>query len=188
VRVRLLQAEGPGRPVDELCQAVVVTAKDRPGTPAWQHRAPPPLPDWRSIDVAPLAAPLAPVFAHHFEFRVTGALPFSSSSRATAQGFLRPCAPDGQPRPPVDAAVIAACADAWWPAAFALFDAPRPTATITYALELGVDPASLDPDEPLFHDARCDVAADGYAVEHRALWTPRGTLVAQNQQVFAVIR
>jgi hypothetical protein len=141
------------------------------------------------------------VFAQHFEFRITGALPFSSSSRATAQGFIRPHRGfdarvdaggagrvDGGVDGGVDAAVVAACADAWWPAAFALFDGPRPTATITYALELTGDPATLDAHAPLFHDAVSDVAVDGYATEHRTLWTPDGALVAQNQQVFAIIR
>jgi hypothetical protein len=181
VRVRLLQAEAAGRAPDELAQAVVVIAKDRPDTPAWSHAAPPDIPDWRTVPEVPLAPPLAPVFTQHFEFRVTGALPFSSASRATAQGFVRPKA-----RGVVDAAVVAACADAWWPAAFATFSAPRPMATITYALEL--HDAAVDADEPLFHDADCDVAAAGYATEHRRLWSPSGRLVAQNQQVFAVIR
>ena len=181
VRVRLLQAEAPGRPLDELCQAVVVVAKDRPGTPSWSHLPSPSIPDWRAVPEVPLAPPLAPVFTQHFEFRVTGVLPFSSAERATAQGFVRPKAGGV-----VDHAVIAACADAWWPAAFATFDAPRPMATVTYALEL--HDTAVDADEPLFHDARCDVAASGYAVEHRTLWTPSGRLVAQNQQVFAVIR
>jgi hypothetical protein len=181
VRVRLLQADAPGRPVDELAQVVVIVAKDRPGTPSWNHATPPSFPGWRDVPEAHLAAPLAPVFTQHFEFRVTGTLPFSSADRATAQGFVRPRG-DGI----VDEAVIAACADAWWPGALATFDAPRPTATITYALEL--HDTAVDADEPLFHDARCDIAASGYAVEHRALWTPSGRLVAQNQQVFAIIR
>lgn len=183
VRVRLLQAEAPGRPLDELCQAVVVLAKDRPNTPTWQHRAPPAMPDWRAIEPAPLEPPLAPVFTQHFEFRVTGAPPFSQAPTPTAQGFIRPKA-----RGPIDAAVVAACADAWWPAAYAVFDAPRPTATIAYALELLIDPTTLDPDEPLLHDARSDVADGGYATEHRTLWTPSGRLVADNHQIFAVIR
>jgi acyl-CoA thioesterase len=181
VRVRLLQAEAPGRPLDELCQAVVVFAKDRPDAPVWNHVSPPSIPDWRTVPETPLSPPLAPVFTQHFEFRITGAWPFSSAGRATAQGFVRP-----QVRGPVDDAVVAACADAWWPAAFAMFAAPRPMATITYTLEL--HDTALRADEPLFHDAVCDVAGAGYATEHRRLWSPDGRLVAQNQQVFAVIR
>jgi acyl-CoA thioesterase len=181
VRVRLVQADHPSHIPEELCQAVVLLAKDRPGTPSWNHMPAPTMPDWRQVPVVPLQAPLAPVFTEHFEFRVTGTLPFGSASAATTQGFVRP-----HVRGPVDAAVVAACADAYWPAAFATFAEPRPMATVTYALELyDVD---LDPEEPLFHDARSDVAVGGYATEHRALWTPSGQLVAQNQQVFAIIR
>ncbi len=181
VRVRLLQAEAPGRAPDELCQAVVVLARDRPDTPSWCRVPAPAMPDWRSVPVAPLAAPLAPAFTQHFEFRVTGPMPFAGAAAATAQGFVRPRV-GGAP----DAAVIAACADAWWPAAFSTFDAPRPMATVTYALELY--DAVVDAEAPLLHDARSDVAAGGYATEHRSLWTPGGRLVAQNQQVFAIIR
>lgn len=181
MRVRLLQADEPARPLEERCQAVVVLAKDRPGAPAWMRQEPPTVPVWRSVPVAPLSAPLAPPFTAHFEFRVTGALPFSGATEATAQGFVRP-----RVSGVVDAAVLAACADAWWPAAFATFSSPRPMATVTYALEL--TDAVFDAQEPLLHDARCDVAAGGYAIEHRTLWTPDGRLVAQNQQLFAIIR
>jgi hypothetical protein len=176
-----LQADGEGRPLDELCQAVVVTAKDRPQTPSWNHATPPAIPDWRLVDVAALAPPLAPVFTQHFEFRVTGAIPYTAQPVASASGFVRPVSGGV-----VDVAALAACADAWWPAALATFDAPRPMATITYALEL--HDVDIDAHEPLYFRSRADVARDGYCTEHRELWTPDGRLVASNQQLFAIIR
>lgn len=180
VRVRLLQGENN----DELCQAVVVTGKDRPGTPSWSTSSAPAIPDWRTVAQIALEPPLAPVFTQHFNFRVTGAYPYGGAAVASADGFIQA----KQSQPSVDAAVIAALADAWWPAALATFIEPRPTATITYALELCRNLDDLDGTLPLFHTARADVAQDGYSVEHRALWTPDGRLVAQNQQLFAIIR
>lgn len=186
VRVRLLQGVNSSETLDELCQAVVVTGKDRPGTPSWSTLSPPPelgpsMPAWSAIDPAPIGAP---VFASHFTFRVTGPLPFGGAPEATAAGFVLPARPHKR----VDAAVIAGCADAWWPATSATFSEPRPTATITYALELCCDLDDVDGEVPLFHTARADVACGGYSVEHRQLWTPDGRLVAQNQQLFAIIR
>lgn len=187
-RVRLLQSEAgcsdeaAGAPLLELCQAVVVFGRVRPGTPSWDHTVAPEIPDWRSVPVLPLGPPLAPTFTQHFEFRVTGTAPWTSATRATAAGFLRPKRWPGA----VDAALIAALADVYWPSALAVFDGPRPTATVTFALEcFGVD---LDFEQPLFHVGRSEVAHEGYAVEDRELWTADGRLVARNHQVFAIIR
>jgi acyl-CoA thioesterase len=181
VRVRLLQAPTPGAPVEELCQAVIVFAKDRPMTPTWRHLTPPLLPAWRDVPAVALPSELAPAFTRHFEFRPYGVLPYSGAPVATAEGFVRPLRTST-----VDAAVVTACADAWWPAMLSLFQAPRPAATITFMLEL-YDVCAIT-DEPLWHEGRSDVAAAGYASERRALWTPSGQLVALNHQVFAIIR
>lgn len=182
VRVRLLQDTGAGV-VEEQCCAVIVLAKSRPGTPQFSHRAVPTMPDWREVDVVAVEPPLGPVFAGNFNFRPTGPWPFSGAPVPVAAGFI-------QPREPVtafDAALVAACADAWWPAVLSTLQEVRPMATITFALELLTDPAHLDPATPLFHDARSETGVDGYCVEHRALWTPDGLLVAENQQLFAII-
>lgn len=178
VRVRLVQAG------DELCQAVVVMGKDRPNPPTWSRLPPPQMPLWSSIEVAPDMVPIAPEFTPHFDFRVTGAAPGSSSPEALTSGFVQARRPERV----VDAAFVAGLADVWWPAAMVCFDTWRPMATITYALEICCDLAAVDGRLPLFHTARADLADAGYTVEHRQLWTPEGRLVAQNQQVFAVIR
>ncbi|HEY1100478.1 MAG TPA: thioesterase family protein [Myxococcota bacterium] len=183
VRVRLLQDSGTGVVEEQAC-AVVVLAKSRPGTPSFQQRAVPHIPDVNSVDVVAVEPPLGPVFAGNFIFRPTGAFPFSGATQATAAGFIQPKLPIAA----VDAAVVAACADAWWPTLYATLDAPRPMATITFALELLIDPRELDPTLPLFHEAKSETAVDGYSVEHRALWTTDGRLVAENQQLFAIIR
>ena len=188
MRVRLLQSEAgisdeaPDAPLFELCQAVVLFGKARAGTPSWNHAVVPKIPDWTAVPVIPLGPPVAPTFTQHFEFRVTGAAPWSSAARATSAGFVRPLRRGSD----YDAALIAALADCYWPAALATFDRPRPTATVTYALEcFGME---FETEHPLYHVGRSDAAQDGYAVEDRELWTPDGRLVARNHQVFAIIR
>lgn len=183
IRVRLVQAD------DELAQAVVLFGKDRPSTPAWSTSTPPATltsTPWTSLELAPVGPPIAPVFTQHFEFRVTGALPLSGAAVAAAEGYIR--AKDVDAGAVVDAAVVAATVDAWWPTAWARFDEPRPTATVSYALQVCGDLDDVDASAPLLHRAFSDVAHGGYSVEHRALWTPSGRLLAQNQQVFAIIR
>lgn len=184
VRVRLLQAVVSDGPLEEQACAVVVTAKARPNTLTFAHREAPFVSVWDSNDEVPVHPPFGPVFGQHYVFRPTAGLPFSSSPRAATQGFIQARAPISA----FDAAVVAAYADAWWPAVYAMIDAPRPMATITFALELVADPSTLDPTLPLLHEAKSDHAQDGYSVEHRALWTTDGRLVAENQQVFAIIR
>lgn len=184
VRVRLLQAVVSDGPLEEQACAVVVTAKARPNTLTFAHREAPFAPVWDSNDEVAVAPPLGPTFGQHFVFRPTSGMPFSSSPRAATQGFIQARAPIAA----FDAAVVAAYADAWWPAVYTFIDTPRPMATITFALEFVADTALLDPTLPLLHEARSDHAQDGYSVEHRALWTTDGQLVAENQQVFAIIR
>ncbi len=59
-------------------------------------------------------------------------------------------------------------------------------ATLTFTAEILVDPATLDPSAHFAYRARLDGAADGFSVEIRELWQ-NDTLVALNQQVFAII-
>lgn len=167
-----------------LAHAVLVLGKTRSTEFDRQDVSAPEIPDWQSFEPLPVRPPLGPTFAEHFEFRSTGPLPFSGGSRATSGGFVRPLLP-GRAR---DAAYVAAQADGWWPAVLATLTAPRPTATVSYNLQLLTNPAELDPSLPLFHRARALAALDGYVAEHRELWTLDGRLVALNQQTFAVIR
>lgn len=178
VRVRLVQAN------EELCQCVVVFGKDRPGTPAWNSLPRPEMPGWAAVDVATMAMPMAPSFSQHFQFRVTGPLPFCAGPEPVTQGFIQA----QEPSAVVDAAVVAAYADCYWPAAFATFDAPRPAATITFALEICCNLDDVSGLLPWFHTATSGSSHGGYAVEHRQLWTTEGVLVAQNQQLFALIK
>jgi acyl-CoA thioesterase len=139
---------------------------------------------WREVDPVLVAPPLGPTFAQHFEFRPRSGLPFSGDREARTEGWIRPREP-GVSR---GAAYVVALADAWWPALLVRLAAPRPTATVSFTLELVGDCEGLDPEAPLFHRARCDVVRGGFALETRELWGHDQRLIAVNHQVFALIK
>ena len=162
--------------------AVAVHARPRDLALAWTELTPPVMPPW---DALRFGAPAqAPVFTQHCEFRPVHAPLFAGDDEARAEGWFR------FKRPPRrrDAAYVAMLCDGWWPAAFSRLSAPRPAATLTYALQPLADLSRLDPGAPVYHRARAPVSRAGYSVELRELWSPAGELLALNKQTFAVIR
>jgi acyl-CoA thioesterase len=141
-------------------------------------------PRFDALEPLPVEPPFGPEFARFWDFRNVGPFPLSSNAEPVTSGWIRPKAP-GTRR---DAASVVASADAWWPARFVCLDAPRPMATVSFALTLAIDPTRLAPDEPLFHQSRELALFGGYSLEVRELWTASGELVAVNQQTMAVIR
>lgn len=163
--------------------AVVVLGRDREPATACDPLPCPPMPPWRDVASIPDGV-LAPPFARHFEYRPTGFIPFAGGSEPRAAGWVR-LRDSGPLR---DDAFVVAMADAWWPALFAVLRAPRPMATVTFTVDVVGDCAGLDPDAPLFHDARTLSARVGYAPELRTLWGADGRLLAINHQTFVIIR
>lgn len=144
--------------------------------------ASPPLDALHGLEPIPVGPPLGPAFATAFEYRSPGPFPFSGAERAEAFGSVRLRTPPAR----FDAPTLIAYADAWWPAWLSTVTRPRGAATIQFTAELLVDPATLDPSEPLVHVGRMYAERDGYFVELRELW--RGSaLVALNQQTFAIL-
>ena len=161
-----------------------------PDGPAWLTVTPPAelSADPESVPVLPAGLPLAPDFLQQLEVRAVTGLPYSGAGHTEVSGWVRPLGPLGR----VDAAVVAALADAWWVAVLAGIDRPRPLATLGYTLDLPGDPVSLQRDadgrlEPLFHRGRVIGARQGFTVETRELWTRDGQLVSWNTQTVAVI-
>jgi len=144
----------------------------------------PKLRPWRDVDVLPIGPPMGPVFVQHFEMRPTGPLPFSGGELAEVSGWTRPKHP-GEKR---DAAYLAACVDAYWPAIFSLEKGPRPMATIAFTFQPFVRFEGLDADAPVFYRAKLLASDAGYAVEQRELWGEDGRLLALNQQTFVLIK
>ena len=174
--VRLVQAG------EIQAHAVAVHARARDPELAWTELTPPVMPAWDSLAFG--RPELAPVFTQHCEFRPVHAPLFAGESEARAEGWFR------FKRPPSrqDAAYVAMLCDGYWPAAFSRLTAPRPAATLTFALQPLADLSRLDPAAPVYHRAQAPVSRAGYSVELRELWSAAGELLALNQQTFAVIR
>lgn len=129
-----------------------------------------------------MGPPLAPVFTQRYEYRSTGPLPYTGGTDARAEGWIRE-----RGAPTVrDEACIVGLLDAWWPAIFAVESGPRAAATISYTMQLVIDPRTLDPEEPLYYRAQSIAGADNFFIELRELWH-RDDLVAMNEQTFALL-
>ncbi len=170
---------------DVLASASVVLGQPRASDVA-QHLDPrvtmPAVPSWRDVALVPLGPPMAPVFTQHLEFRPLSGFPYQGVGSDVACWVRFPHTDAG------DAALALGMVDALWPAVLTTFAEVRPVATLTFAASLLVDPATLDPEEPLLHLGRLIAARDGYATETRELWTPDGRLAVLNTQVMAIIR
>lgn len=169
---------------ETVAHAVAVLGKARAHALSFVDVAPPAMIDFASLAPAPRIGPPAPAFAAHFEYRPTGPAPFSGSREARVEGWVRP----REPGPARDAAYVAACVDAYWPAIFPRLDAPRPMATIAFTLEVLGGCDGLDPEAPLYHRGVALAATEGYVSERRELFGHDGGLVAQNHQTFVVIK
>ncbi|HZX44014.1 MAG TPA: thioesterase family protein [Myxococcaceae bacterium] len=144
---------------------------------------PPDRAEWDQLPVLDFGPPLGPDFARAYEYRSAGPAPLGGARDAETAGYIRERALPSRR----DAPSVIALLDAWWPTLWSIVTEPRPVATTSFVAELLVDPARLDPAEPLFHDARMAGRGDGFFVELRALWSG-DTCVAMNQQTFAVLR
>lgn len=167
---------------DALARATVVLGKRRDVDRTWTPTLREPPPPFADVVPVPVDLPFVPEFSRNFEYRITGPMPFSSGREPDAAGWISPRVPV-----PIGAVELIALADAWWPAAFSTQNAPRPVATISFALQSLLGDRVL-PSTPLFHRARAVVSREGYFAEHRELWTKDGELVALNDQTFVWIK
>ena len=141
-----------------------------------------------AVPVVEIGPPIAPEFTRHLEFRPISGLPFQGASSHETAGWVRPRGAVAR----VDAAVVAALADAWWVSVMARMDRPRPAATVAFTLDLPSDPSVVPRDgdggiAALFHRGRTIAARQGFTVEVRELWTADGQLLSWNTQTVAVI-
>jgi acyl-CoA thioesterase len=123
-----------------------------------------------------------PEMARRYEQKwVIGARAFSGGEQARIGGWIR--MPEHQP---VDAAVLAAFADAWMPAMFSRVGGPWGITTV----DLTVHIRSLPPAD---HDGWCFVefqstaSLDGFCEEDGIIWSSDGTLLAHTRQLMALL-
>jgi acyl-CoA thioesterase len=150
---------------------------DRAGSGA----PPPTLPPFGEVPVVPASA-LEPTFTRHLEYRAVRGIPFTGASEAVVEGWVRLREPGDVPRP----IALVALVDAWFPSVLPLLTAPRPFGTIAFAAHLFEREWSLA--EPLYHRSVLVGSQQGYIVETRELFTPRGELCIVNQQTLAIIK
>lgn len=166
-----------------LACATAVLSAPRSVTTAPFSAPPPPPASFSDVPVLPMGAPPTPPFTRHYEYRNDGPIPFFAGSEARGSGFIRERAPLSR----LDAPAIIGRLDAWWPTIASIDSTVRPMATIAFTAELLADPTSFPPDTPFRFRSQMQGMAGGFFVELRELWH-ESTLVALNQQTFAVIK
>jgi acyl-CoA thioesterase len=146
--------------------------------PAWHHDPPPSVPGADTVGLPVRDRPPLP-FTNYWDQRFAlGASPGDKADRAETGGWLRLAEPQ-----PVDSIVVAAMSDAWFPAAFALVDAPVPTVDLTIHFRVALPYPGLGPEDFVLVRFVSRTAADGFVEEDGHLWAPDGTLIAQSRQL-----
>jgi len=180
IAARLMQSGG----LAAHAVAVLGSARKLEGATDYVELAPPQVKSWQEIPAIPVEMRMLPAFARHFEFRLAEGLPFQGAPKAGATGWIRM----RDPGPVKDAALVVAHVDAWWPAEFARFHAPRPMVTSAFSLQMVGGAAAWKTDAPLLHTSRTQAIRDGYVTEVRELWTEEGELVALNEQTMVIVK
>jgi len=146
--------------------------------PAWQHEPAPSIPGPDAVGLPVRDRPPLP-FTQYWDPRFAwGNVPGEKSDRAETGGWLRLAEPEE-----VDAMVVAAMTDAWFPAAFAMVDAPVPTVDLTIHFRVALPYPALGPEDFVLTRFVSRTATDGFVEEDGHLWAPDGTLIAHSRQL-----
>lgn len=123
-----------------------------------------------------------PEMARRYEQRwVTGARAFTGGDHARIGGWIRLAEPQA-----VDAAALAAFADAWMPAMFSRVGGPWGITSVDLTVHIRALP-------PPGHDGWCYVefessaSVDGFCEEDGIIWSGDGTLLAHSRQLMALL-
>jgi acyl-CoA thioesterase len=157
-----------------LALALAAFASPYPGADAYERsRAPAQAPD--EMPPAPEDAPMP--FARNFRMLpVLGEWPFARGEDPHTGGWMQ-LAEDR----PLDAALVVALADSWFPAPFTRLDAP--TAAPTIDLTVHVRAALPLASQPVLGEFSSSTLRDGFFEEDGTLFCADGTLLAQSRQL-----
>lgn len=164
--------------------AVVALGAFSPAWPApsWAHDPPPDVPGPDETGPPPRDRPPMP-FIRHWDHRLAlGAPPGATAARAETGGWMRLADPE-----PVDAPIVAAMTDAWFPAAFTMIESGVPTVDLTIHFRVALPYAGLGPTDFALVRFVSRTAAEGFVEEDGELWAPDGTLVAQSRQLAVIL-
>jgi len=150
------------------------------------HSRPPDVPP--PEDLPPLDAYIPPGFRDRYDRRwAIGPMPHSLADVAVAGGWIRPARTDAGSSPtPLDAPLVVAYSDCWFPAVYAM----APPSTKVYTVDLSVHLVAPLPsayDDWVLVEFQSIQAADGLVVEDGRIWSRSGNLLATSRQL-AVVR
>jgi hypothetical protein len=137
----------------------------------------PPLPAVAASLEPPPDGELSPPFLHNFRIvRCVGPPAFGGRGPASTGGWIEPVEPH-----PLDAGLVVALSDAWWPSPFAYVEhrVPAPTIELTVHLR-GRLPR---PGGPVFSEFSSTLLRDGIFEEDGRLRATDGELLAQSRQL-----
>lgn len=116
-------------------------------------------------------------FRDHFELRPALGVPiFSGQSPALTGGWIRL-----REERPLDAALLVALTDSWWPAPYGPADRVLVAPTIDLTVHLRA--ALPRPHDHVLMEVRSDTAVDGYFEEDTRVFARDGTLLAHSRQL-----
>jgi acyl-CoA thioesterase len=159
-----------------LAIALAAFAIPYTGADAYEHARMPEADPPGELFVPPDMEGIVPV-ARNFRMRPSlGPMPLTGAEEAHTGGWL-----ELAEERPIDAALLVALADAWFPAPFPRL--ARPAAAPTIDLTVHVRARLPLPAQPLLGDFSSSVLRDGFFEEDGALFAADGTLVAQSRQL-----
>lgn len=141
------------------------------------------LPEIKDTVLLPATAPGMPIFLQHFQLNVASGLPMMGG-KPEILAYVR----EREEPSVVDAPMMMALLDSYWPAFFAAITAMRPIGTVSFTADIVSDISKLDPKQPLFYRSRTLTEYEGFQPELRELFDANGNLVAMNHQTLCVIK
>ncbi|MCC2615853.1 thioesterase family protein [Aestuariibacter halophilus] len=126
---------------------------------------------------------VTPKFIRHFDLAIeSGGLPFTGSSTANVDGWMRYSKPPQQ----FSDAHLVGLIDAWPPTVLQMLKWPAPASTMCWNVEFLHPHPAFSPTGWFAYQARTRQAADGYAHTEANIWDENNNLVAISRQAVAV--
>jgi len=161
----------------ELCVAArAAFSSDWPGVEFDRHVRP----EIAAPEAGQILTEGLPPFTRHFQYRSLFATPLARNGADAVGGYIRLREPQAYAEP-----LLAAVADAWFPATFAFDRRPVMGATLDLTVHFRDHAAldALDPADYVVSIFRSRLASEGFFEEDGEIWSRDGRLLAQSRQL-----